>query len=308
MDAPYSGGTVAGGRIYAVDGDMRIAAPCGAPEIVFPLQGDSQPRGLPIILLDRTQNPPVYVSLPIGMGFNVQDFNTSQATMLIEQEFMVAESWYAPMALNTLYNPAWSVGWGLNGEYADIGNCFLVEEGPLIDVGGGIVRFKRKFCNLPPNRNEYESYSAQVPALDYGGNSIRFGLNKIVSARIFNEYFVVDNFGLLPAIPLFPAGHRLTTNELTNYASVLLFEETKYFKGEPNAIVNNNVLDADQPVTNDAAGNPPAPTTPSYTDYSTWANFNNAAGIASEIVAEASSFTRWMGNIYVRRTRFVLAQ
>lgn len=298
-DAPYTGGTAPGGRIFAVDGDFTVCSPCGAPEIYNPLPGDSVPSVYPIILLDRTLGSPDYVSLPIGTGFNVQDFAANQQAIVIEQEFMVAQSAYFPMPLNTPYNIAWSVGW--LGTYLGLESCFLVEEGPHIPAGGGLIRFKRKFASLPPNRNEYESYCASYPAINYGvGEAIhRFGLSRIVNSRLFYEYFVYDNLNLLPGIALFPAGHRINTGALGTDAKYLEFEQFAAFKADANSVNNNNLL-GDDPL--DALVDGPPATTPSSTTYQSWL-FDNP----SEIVAEASSFSRWMGNIYVRRTRFVLA-
>lgn len=297
MDAPYSGGFAPGGRLFAVDGDQTIASPCGPPEIYNPLSGDSVPSIYPIVLLDRTIDPPDYVSVPIGTGFNVQDFAPSQAAICIEQEFQVAEAFYVPMPLNTLYDPTWSVGWG--NTYVNLGNCFLVEESSLKGIGGGFVRFIRKFANLPPNRNEFESYNATYPPLNYG-DSIRFGFSRIVNSRLFYEYFVFDNLDLLTGIPLYPGGHRINTAIPVSYP--VLFEEFKGFKAVADAVKNNNLLDPDQPL-DDASDNPDTGlfTTPSYLHYAAWRD------LGAEIVAEASSFNRWMGNIFVRKTRFVLA-
>ncbi|HEX7652666.1 MAG TPA: hypothetical protein VF607_04110 [Verrucomicrobiae bacterium] len=300
MDASYSGGYKPGGRLFAVDGDFTTATPCGAPEIYNPFEGDSVPSAFPIILLDRTQDPPQFVSLAVGEGFNVQPFDANQSAIVIEQEFMVAEAYHVPLPLNTRYDTSWSVGWGNN--YVGLGNCFLVAEGPLIPVGGGIVRFKRKFANLPPNRNEYESFSAYFPALQYpGDDGNRFGFTQIVNSRLFYEYFVYDNLNILGDIALFPAGHRINTDLLGDNARFLTFEQTRYFKGAPNAINNNNFLDPDTAISDGDGVDPTSATIPDLSTYLEWQ-------FASEIVAEASSFNKWMGNIYVRRTRFVLAQ
>lgn len=286
------------GRRFAVDGDFSQAWPCTAPEVYNPFDGDSVPSVYPIILLDRTIDPPDYVSLPVGEGFNVQDFAANQQAIVIEQEFMVAEQYHVPLPLNTLYDPAWGVGWG--NVYQDLENCFLVEEGPLIPVGAGISRLKRKFASLPPNRNEYESYCANYPALSYGAGGLftRFGRSTIVNSRLFHEYFVFDNLNLLGAIPLFPAGHRINTGVLGVNAKYLEFEQFQGFKAEANAVTDNNLLDPDTTL----ADGPPA-TTPSATKYAQWMNVT-----PSEIVLEASSFNRWMGNIFVRRTRFGIAK
>lgn len=295
MDAPYTGGTAPGGRIFAVNGNFTIASPCGAPEIYFPF-GDSTPDPFSIVILDRSINPPAYSVLPVGTGFNVQDFTSSQATMVIEQEFMVAMAYYAPMPLNTLYDASWSVGWGLNGLQVSVTDCFLVEEGPLIPVGGGIVRFKRKFVNLPPNRNEKESYNCIFPTANFGNLETRPGYSRIKNSRVFHEFFVYDNFDLLGFIPLFPAGHRLTTSVIGADSQFMNLEETKFFKATADAVINNNILGSDEAIVD----GPPS-TTPSWSTYKSWIG-------NTEIIAEASSFNRWMGNIFVRRTRFVLAE
>jgi hypothetical protein len=301
-NAPYTGGMAPGAEIYAVDGDFTVLTPCGAPETYNPLPGDSVPYFFPIILLDRTLDAPGYVSVPLGTGFNVQTFAPTQTSVVIEQEFMIAESAYAPLPLNTPYNPAWSVGWA--NTYQNLENCFLVEEGPHLPVGAGIIRFTLKFASLPPNRNEFESYGVNFPALNYGASHEvhRFGLGKITNTRIFFEYFVFDEQNLLPSIGLFPGGHRLTSSLVATDAKYLCFEEFKGFKAEANSVNNNNLLDADQPLDD---GDPPTtlPTVPSSTNYQSWCNTD-----PSEIVVEASSFNRWMGNIYVRRTRFALAE
>lgn len=282
-----------------MDGDQTVATPCGAPEIYNPLPGDSISGGLPIVLMDRSIDPPNYVTVPLGEGFNDQPFNPSQAAIVVEQEFQVAEAFYAPMPLNSLYNPSWGVGWG--NIDVDLTSCFLIEEGALTPIGAGLVRFKRKFANLPPNRNEFESYCASFPALNFGGDSIRFGFSRVVNSRLFYEYFVYDNLGLLAFIPEFPGGHRLTTAAMAANGRFLCFEQFIGFKPVAGAVQNNNFLDPDQPL-DDASDEDGGPgTTPPYLIYAGWRD------LGFEIVAEASSFTRWMGNIYVRKTRFVQA-
>jgi len=292
MDAPLTGGFSPDGRRFAVDGNFHVAWPSSAPEVYCPFEGDSQPSFYPIILLDRSIDPPDYVSVPIGEGFNIQPENANQSAIVIEQEFMVAEEAAYQLPLNTPYDINWSVGWG--NSYQNLENCFLVEEGPLQPVGGGIARFKRKFASLPANRNEYESYCATFPAITYDGttSNARFGFSRIVNSRIFREFFVFDNLNLL-GLPLYPAGNRINTTEPAS--KPVLWEEFRGFAAATNAVRNYQYLDPDAAL---ADGAPP--TTPSKTIYSGWQE--NA-----EIVTESSSFERWMGNIYVRKTRFVLA-
>lgn len=299
-DAPATGGYEPGGRIFARDGDYTQQLPFGPPVIYNPMPGDSIPSPFPIALLDRTLVPPDYSLLPIGTGFNVQNFAPSQAALIIEQEFDVLEAYYVPWPLNTPYNPTWGLGW--QNTYLGLDKCFLVEEGPLDPQPGGIIRVKRKFASLPPNRNEYESFYAQYPPILYALTDAREGFSTIVNSRLFFEYFVYDNLNLLPDIALFPAGHRINTDVLGANSKFLEFEEFKVFQGLPSkilAINRNAVITADQKLQD--AGTGTAATTPDWTTYADWMD-------AVEIIVEASSFNRWLGNIHVRKTRFALAR
>lgn len=264
----------------------------------FPMEEDSTPGIYPIILLDRTVSPPVFANVPLGQGFNQQPFVNKQSVMVLEQEFMVAEAAYVPMPLNTLYDPAWSCGW--QGTFVGLGNLFLVDEGPLVGVGGGIARLKRKFVNLPPNWNEYESYPATFPPLDNGADVTRLGFSRIVNCRLFYQYFVFDNNNLLPGIPLFPAGNRINTaQESFDVLQFLLWEAFQGYQAVANSVILNMILEPEGALSDNGDGQG-TPTVPGYTDYNSWIR-------QAEIVAEASSFKRWMGNIWVKCTRFVVA-
>ncbi len=293
FNAPYTGGVSPGGRIFAVDGDFTFAQPCSPPMISNSFKGDSSVGTNDIVLLDGAN---VYVRVPIGAGYNIQPFAANQSAILFEQEFIVALAYFVPMPLNTPYPLLWSIGW--QNTYVALDSCFLVSESPLEAIGGGLAKFRRRFANLPPNRNEFESYTYVYPAVNYGGSDIRFQKPLTVNSRVQNDYFVYDDLGLLPGIPLFPAGHRLDSSTGTNPVGLIL-PQMRYFKSAAG-VSNNNLLDADQPLDDST------PTVPSTTEYSGFANWGGA-GVVAEIVAEASSLQRWEGNIYERKTRFVEA-
>lgn len=299
IDASPFGGYQPGGRIFAVDGDYTIQLSFGPPVIYNPIPGDSVPSPFPIVLLDRTLIPPDYVVLPVGTGFNVQNFAASQVALIIEQEFDVLEAYYVPWPLNTPYNPAWGLGW--QNTYTNLDQCFLVEEGPLDPQPGGIIRVKRKFASLPPNRNEFESINATFPPIAYSDTENRAGFSDIVNSRLFFEYFVFDNLNLLPGIPLFPGGHRINTDVLGADSRFLEFEQFKVFQGIPSKLlaIDRNAVILPGEFLRDAGT--AVATTPDWTTYADWQR-------AVEFVVEASSFNRWLGNIHVRKTRFVLAQ
>lgn len=295
MNAPYSGGYAPGNRIFAVDGDFTVAAPITPPEIVNPFKGDSVPDITSIILLSSAG---VFTAIPLGSGYNVQPFAANQSAIIFEQEFMVALAYHTPLPLNTPYNLNWSIGW--QNTYVNLNNCFLVEEGPLEHVGAGLVKFKRKFANLPPTRNVVESYAYTFPSIS-DGTTVRQAKNMIVASRIQYDYYVYDDLDLLPGITLFPAGHRLDVTT-GMFPTGLILPEMRYFKPGANSITLNMLLDADEPLLDDTNPATGVATNPTFTQYTTWA----ANGY--EIVAEASCLEQWMGNIYQRKTRFVTVQ
>ncbi len=294
-NASYAGGFSPGADLFAVDGDFTFAEPFGPPIVSNSFRGDSSVGTNDIVLLDGTG---AYVRIPIGSGYNIQPFAANQSAILFEQEFIVAQAYFVPMPLNTPYPLIWSIGW--QNTYVALDSCFLVEESPLEPIGGGLARLRRRFANLPPNRNEFESFTYVYPAVDYGGSDIRLQKPLTVNSRVQNDYFVFDDLGLLPGIPLFPAGHRLDSTTGTNPVGLIL-PQMRFFKATANAAGNNNLLDADQPLSDG-----PPPTVPSYTEYAGFANWGGT-GTVAEIVAEASSLQRWQGNIYERKTRFVEA-
>ncbi len=294
MSAPLTGGSDPGADRYHVSGDLTVPSPVTPPIISNAFKGDSIASTRDIILLNSA-TPQVYVRVPVGSGYNIQPFRANQTAIIFEQEFVVAQAYFYPLPLNTPYYMPWSIGWG--NDYVNLANCFLVEESPLDPIGAGLSRFRRKYANLPPNRNVPGSYGYTFPMLDYGGATMRFPKPFIVESRVQHDYFLWDPLNLQTGIALFPSGHRLN-NTTGMHPTGLILPEMRYFKGETDAVLNNNILDSGQAITNTS----PA-TVPSYTEYRSWM-------FDAEIVAEASNLGEgpWLGNIYERRTRFVEAQ
>ncbi len=302
MSAPYTGGSDPGGDLFYCE-NFSFATPCGTPRVWNPLPGDSIYSNRDIVLLNSSDT---YVRIPVGQGYNYQPWSSTHHAIMFDQEFVVARPYHVPLPLNTPYWTGWSLGW--QNTYVNLGSCFLIEEGPLQHVGGGLVKFYRRFANLPPTRNDVESYCATFPALQKPGSKhVRFAQTKIVNSRVRLDYFVFDDLNLLGSIPVFPSGNRL--NGATGMSPVgLILPEMRYYRGEENAVPDNNQLDASEPL-RDAAGSDLA-TVPSYSDYVEFAGlYGSSTGNApAEIVIEASSMRRWAGNIYERRTRFVEAE
>lgn len=295
-NAPYSGGFSPGAQLFAVDGDFTVAAPCGLPHISNPFQGDTFPSLTSIVLLNSSG---VYQEVPLGSGYNIQPFSANQTAIILEQEFMVAEAYHVPLPLNTPYDPAFAIGW--QNTYVDLASCFLVEEGPLHDMGGGLVKFRRRYANLPPTRNVMESYVFTFPSLQNVTNT-RVAYQAIVPSRVQYDFYVYDYLDLL-SLPLFTAGgHRL--NAATGLQPPgLLLDQIKYYQ-DADALANHSPQPEISALTTDTIPVYDPIPTGADSDYNTWITNK------WEMVAEASSFGPgpWLGNIYCRKTRFVVAQ
>lgn len=73
------------------------------------------------------------------------------SSFYVEQDFMQYFANFAALALNTVH--------------PDIAACYLVQESPQTDLGGGICRWTRTYAKIPANRIWYETYPYQVPGI-----------------------------------------------------------------------------------------------------------------------------------------------
>jgi hypothetical protein len=64
------------------------------------------------------------------------------------------------------------------------------------------------------------------------------------------------------------------------------------------------------PVIYDADASNPLPSTPSLSNYESWMENGSGTsnGLPAEMVIEASTFSRYLGNIIARRTRFAIIE
>ena len=308
-NAPYSGGFAPRAQLFAVDGDFTQCDPAGPPEISFPFTGDSILSTRDIFYVDAGGAPPIqysYLFFPLGEFPNIQPWSANQVAMVLEQEFIVAQSSYQPMRLNTQYNSkAWSLGWV--GTFPDgqpiptLGTLILVKEGDLQDIGGGLCKLRRVWASLPPTRNELEQYSYQFPGYETGRDAVTLN----VMSRVQYDYYIFDDWGVLTdAYNPFPDGPILNSLTGTSPAGLVL---VPFFVWTDQDGVPNNQFSTPPVLTGD--GTSADNTVPGLTPYQgavTGATTSN--GLPAEIVVEASTMTRWRGNIFEKRTRFVVAQ
>lgn len=299
MSAPYTGGFSPGSEQFAVDGDFTQFEPCSPPKISYPMRGDSVFSDLDILYLDYSQNPPQYIRVPLGTFPNLQPWSSNQRTIVIEQDFMVAMEAYYPLPLNTPYDNFWSIGWTgqlSNGQPTEsLSEAILVEIGDLEDMGQGIIKVKLRFATLPPTRNEIEQFCYNFVGLSNG----RQNFNANVNSRLQYDYFVFDDFDILDSL-LFPLGARL--NSTTGlYPIDLILQPQKYYAPVADAVANAIFLPSDAALSDSPNGGVTPGSLPTSSDYVGWYKAD-----PPELIAEGSTMRRWLGNIFERRTRFVI--
>jgi len=83
-------------------------------------------------------------------------FNESRMVMF-EEDYVQSLSYWRPLPLDTRHpNPS------------PLDLAVLVDESPLQDLGGGIVKWTRTYATIPEQRFEFESYSYTIPGLETG--------------------------------------------------------------------------------------------------------------------------------------------
>jgi hypothetical protein len=305
--------------LFIVDGDWTSCDPCNAPTISYPFKEDTLLSQNDIAVLDPAGSDEYVLQPVVASGYtdsyyNNQNLFRSQSCLIIEQDFMVAEAYYQALTLNTPYQLEWSVGWGLlpgGINYALLTDAILVEEGPLQDIGGGLVRLKRTFAIIPPSNNMPETYSYQFPGINYSGDATtgRQPFTWIVSSRIHREYFLYDPYGAAAGLGLavWPDGNLLTADTGMNPDGLIL-QEQRYYANQDNAVADSFFMGQGD-FLQDADPSVPSPgTNPSSIQYQLWVDGTSTSnGLPAEIVAETSVLEKWMGNIYCRKTRFVVA-
>jgi hypothetical protein len=188
-------------------------------------------------------------------------------SFIVEQDFMQFFANFTPLALNTAH-PTFT-------------NAYLVEETPLQDLGGGVARWTRRYAQIPATRDEYETFAYHFIGFEGNFNigspliTGRDRFTKVVVSRIHYEYF------------LCAAGQ-----PYEDPGDIPIISEQQYLAAPGSDMPVDWLRDS-----------PPfdVPSDPTRAAYEAMI----AAG--TEIVAEDSRVSRWLGNIYERSTRYVKA-
>lgn len=153
-----------------------------------------------------------------------------------------------------------------------ITTAFLVAETDLQNVGAGLVEWTRRYATVPATRNEYETYLHTFLEIvnATGGDGARSSFTKKVNSRIEYAYFHVGSvaYPTIDDVPLISG-----------------FQPTYAYWGSALEVEFLSLV-----------------TTPTSDAY--------LAMVAAEdeIAVEDSDVRPWMGNIYERVTRYVVAR
>lgn len=210
-------------------------------------------------------------------------FEGDVSSFIVEQDYHVLLTSYSPLALSTAH-----------GTYT---NAYLVRESALENIGAGVVKFTRTYAQIPASRDEYSTFAFQFPGL-YGTQAPPYAFVYWVvaddgrdpflatsSSRVRYEYYLCETgqtYTTPSAIPILPKlQFNLDSNQSSRNAYLL---KAGVFWSDSN---------------------------PTYEEWIALMAGGTGIGTgaaAGEFICEDSTIERWMGNIYVRQTRYLKAK
>ncbi len=187
------------------------------------------------------------------------------------------------------------VALALNTPHPDYPDYVLVEESEKQHLGGGDIRWTRKYAKVPAQHIEPSTYAYSfigfLGRVNYDtstgvitGTQHRERLSRTVFCKVQNDYALATSWAdALTALPVIPAQEYFIHGSLDT---------------PPYRVMTDFLLSV--------AGFTEV-TVPTQDEYLTWITADEAAADSFHIVAEPSSLQRWMGNIFVRQTKYVKA-
>lgn len=252
---------------------------------------------------------------------------------VLKQDFMQARNNFAALAFNTTH--------------PDYPTFYLVEEGEKLDQGGAVIRWTRTYAKVPVTHYEYQSanYSFIGMTTDAGGGAFqtRARQNKKVTSRMQFDYFLVPSTGITDPITgdiynVTSPGDIETILEMQyvgqgtiggaiyggitaavdalqlSASSVKTYPSTEQYQAQMSDALQHGWSATKAKMkaftTSTLAGGPP-PTSGHAAGVIDTANSipdGTTTVQGGMLPAENSQLVRWMGNIYQRATRYVLAQ
>jgi hypothetical protein len=247
----------------------------------------------------------------VGIPKFAQPFSGDNTSYVLTQEWECLAENFSPLALNTAH--------------PDYPTFLLANESPLQDLGNACVRWTRTYALVPNTRNDgstitynfigyvgYEGFVNTAPVAKKFVGRNRF--QRTVPCRVQWDYFLLSGNNVLNS-----AGSTVATNPSgATVHDIPVILEQLYYTQQGQYI--SGVWTPDYPTgsaqdiafglatdfivdiaTWNSLFTTAYPTVPSRTQYQALVN----AG--SEIVAETSNLERWIGNIFSRATKYVIA-
>lgn len=244
-----------------------------------------------------------------------QPFAGVAASYILEQDFYqygpnavaaMSSYQYKPLALNTVYGADFFT----NNSYP---NFFLTAEGPLQDMGCGIVKWTRTYCKKPATRFEAASMSYVFPGLtpnftvgasNYNA-TLRLPLPKATDVRITFDYFLIG-----------ASGANLASPDYADFINIPALTHQRWGYVAKNGAAVVGIVEINPPMLWDV---PPAIANlelvlPNVTASQYMALMGTVSSTGQILtppnppnffVAEDSVLTRWQGNIFCRSTKYI---
>lgn len=243
---------------------------------------------------------------PVGVPRLKQPFAGDPTYYVLEQDYQQTIEDFNPLTLNTAFPPAQEPG--------SFAGYYLASESALTDMSNGVGQWTRTYAYKPNTRNDYASlaysfigYGGALPNPNVASTTYAWGRNRktvSVTCRIQYDYYLVGPQAWC---------------DYTDASLIPVIREQLYYIPQGNVVGSVFVPDFTRGSANDISAGLAydyiwdavpgkyyigtlIPTYPHRTEYLALIT----AG--SEIVAEPSQLSRWMGNFYVRATKYVVAQ
>ena len=263
------------------------------------------------------------VATPVGIPVFSSPIPTLSDEFVLVQDFVQLRANVGEPALGTAHPSS--------GQTPDYSNYMLVKEGPKQDMGGGLVKWSRTYARIPFSWDSWESYSYTYPGSSpYGAISSmgigRFPLTLPVVARVRHDYFAVagsagtstySSAGSIPYIRATAFCAQWTVSEGTaagsyggwDYRTQYLSDDYSFYTTVGNLMPSIPSASTYESMIHDAQVNGWNSTiTVEVLTTAVPPQIDGSSVWGGQLVAEDSRLTQWLGPIFERQTRYVLAQ
>ncbi len=225
-----------------------------------------------LVYADGTYTAPFAVSLP----------ELSAPFPRVNLDYVLTQNWVCNLAN---YTPA-----ALDTAHPDYAAFLLVREDNKRDLLGGKVQWTRTYAKVPASWEDAATINFTFPGSNFavGAVAVRNPFARTVVARVLYEYFLCSDGQTYPTpkeIPVIPVFQPyLSAWGVHSYTNILRMPLDAEGVTVPTPVEYVAKIGA-MPGIVDANG-----------------------AFVNEIVGQDSSVAQWMGNIYVRETRYIKAQ